>query len=66
MSIVQNTYLIAVYCTEYIINHCLLLPGEDDNEPRKFRVEGGTVFNSVVRMCVLNLQPGLKKFLKQV
>ena len=39
--------------------------GEEEDRSR-FRVEGGTIFNSVVRLCVVNLQPALKKFLKQV
>jgi len=34
-------------------------------EPLKYRVEGGTLFNSIVRMCVVNLQPALKQYLRQ-
>jgi len=30
----------------------------------KFIVEGGTLFNSVVRLCVVHLQPALKQILK--
>ena len=39
---------------------------EDKSGGLRYRVEGGTMFNSVVRLCVLHLQPALKKFLKQV
>ena len=37
---------------------------EEDEAPRKFVVEGGAVFNSVVRLCVVHLQPVLKTVLK--
>ena len=37
---------------------------EEDAAPLKFVVEGGTVFNSVVRLCVVHLQPALKTVLK--
>merc|ERR1719392_15460 len=37
---------------------------EEDVAPPKFVVEGGTMFNSVVRMCVAYLQPALKTVLK--
>lgn len=39
--------------------------GEGEEEPSKYRVEGGTMFNSIVRMCVVNLHPALKLYLKQ-
>ena len=32
--------------------------------PIKYIVEGGALFNSVVRLCVVNLEPALKKVLK--
>jgi len=40
--------------------------GEKSEEaaPIKYIVEGGTLFNSVVRLCVVNLQPALRKILK--
>jgi len=41
-------------------------PGEksEDATPIKYIVEGGSLFNSVVRLCVVNLEPALKKVLK--
>lgn len=40
--------------------------GEKSEEaaPIKYIVEGGSLFNSVVRLCVVNLEPALKKWLK--
>jgi len=40
--------------------------GEKSEEaaPIKYIVEGGSLFNSVVRLCVVNLEPALKKVLK--
>jgi len=38
--------------------------GGDEEAPVKYIVEGGTLFNSVVRLCVVNLQPALSKILK--
>ena len=40
--------------------------GEKSEEavPLKYIVEGGSLFNSVVRLCVVNLEPALKKVLK--
>jgi len=40
--------------------------GEKSEEaaPIKYIVEGGALFNSVVRLCVVNLEPALKKVLK--
>jgi len=37
---------------------------EEAKDSVKYTVEGGAVFNGVVRMCVVNLQPALKKVLK--
>ena len=37
---------------------------EDDVAPPRFVVEGGAIFNSVVRMCVVHLQPSLRTVLK--
>ena len=37
---------------------------EDDVAPPRFVVEGGAIFNSVVRMCVIHLQPSLRTVLK--
>jgi len=37
---------------------------KEDAVPVKYIVEGGTLFNSVVRLCVVNLEPALKKVLK--
>jgi len=37
---------------------------EEEVVPVKFVVEGGSLFNSVVRMCVVHLQPGLRRLLK--
>jgi len=41
-------------------------PGDksEDATPIKYIVEGGSLFNSVVRLCVVNLEPALKKVLK--
>jgi len=41
-------------------------PGDksEDATPVKYIVEGGSLFNSVVRLCVVNLEPALKKVLK--
>eukprot|EP00092_Neocalanus_flemingeri_P027505 GFUD01029838.1.p1 GENE.GFUD01029838.1~~GFUD01029838.1.p1 ORF type:complete len:798 (-),score=306.47 GFUD01029838.1:498-2891(-) len=36
----------------------------EESAPIKYIVEGGTLFNSVVRLCVVNLQPALRTFLK--
>ena len=38
--------------------------GEEEGAPLKYIVEGGAMFNSVVRMCVAYLQPALKTVLK--
>jgi len=42
------------------------LPDKSGEEtiPVKYHVEGGALFNSVVRLCVINLQPALKTVLK--
>merc|ERR1719187_1722330 len=37
---------------------------EKSQESVKYVVEGGTIFNGVVRLCVVNLQPALKSILK--
>ena len=37
---------------------------DDAVAPPKYIVEGGTIFNSVIRMCVAYLQPALKTVLK--
>ena len=37
---------------------------EEEGTPPKYIVEGGAMFNSVVRMCVAYLQPALKTVLK--
>ncbi|XP_069679177.1 nucleolar complex protein 2 [Periplaneta americana] len=39
-------------------------PQDEDPEEAEFLVEGGSVFNAVVQMCVLELQPALKRCLK--
>jgi len=36
----------------------------EEAAPIKYIVEGGALFNSVVRLCVVNLEPALKKVLK--
>jgi hypothetical protein len=42
--------------------------GEDSSAstPVRYRVEGGTLFNSIVRLCVVGIQPALQTILKQV
>jgi len=37
---------------------------EEDVAPVKFVVEGGSLFNSVVRLCVVHLQAGVRRLLK--
>lgn len=37
---------------------------EEEQENLEYIVEGGTLFNGVVRMCVVSLQPALKSVLK--
>ena len=37
---------------------------EEDVAPPRYVVEGGTIFNSVVRLCVVQLQPALRTVLK--
>ncbi|KAK7861683.1 hypothetical protein R5R35_005356 [Gryllus longicercus] len=37
---------------------------EDDDEGAKYVVTGSAVFNAVIQLCVLELQPALKKFLR--
>jgi len=37
---------------------------EEEVAPPRYVVEGGTIFNSVVRLCVVYLQPALKTVLK--
>ncbi|KAJ8879045.1 hypothetical protein PR048_019651 [Dryococelus australis] len=37
---------------------------EDDEEPAEFKVDDSSVFNAVVQLCVLDLQPAIKRFLR--
>eukprot|EP00088_Acartia_fossae_P026476 TRINITY_DN2730_c0_g1_i13.p1 TRINITY_DN2730_c0_g1~~TRINITY_DN2730_c0_g1_i13.p1 ORF type:complete len:901 (-),score=322.19 TRINITY_DN2730_c0_g1_i13:247-2805(-) len=60
----QNTIATAVEAFRAAVSTVGTGDSEED-QPCKFRVEGSTVFNSVVRMCVVNLCPALKKFLRQ-
>lgn len=38
-------------------------PQEEDEEPAEFVVEGSSVFNAVVQLCVLEIQPAFKRCL---
>lgn len=38
-------------------------PKEEDEEPAQYVVDGSSVFNAVVQMCVLDLQPAIKRCL---
>nr|CAD7266103.1 unnamed protein product [Timema shepardi]CAD7575903.1 unnamed protein product [Timema californicum] len=37
---------------------------EEDDDSQEFKVGGGSVFNAVVQLCVLELHPALKRILK--
>lgn len=44
-------------------NSALLSISGDQTKQGKFIVEGSAVFNGVLQLCILNLEPALKKFL---
>ena len=57
------------FCYEKtIITSYYILGGGDESKaaPVRYRVEGGTMFNSIVRLCVVGFHPALKTILKQV
>uniref|UniRef100_A0A8D9BVY5 Nucleolar complex protein 2 homolog n=1 Tax=Cacopsylla melanoneura TaxID=428564 RepID=A0A8D9BVY5_9HEMI len=37
---------------------------EEDDQPVKFKVEGGGIFNAVVQLCVVELKPAILRLLK--
>lgn len=44
-------------------NSALLSISGDTTKQGKFTVEGSAVFNGILQLCILNLEPALKKFL---
>lgn len=44
-------------------NSALLSISGDTSKQGKFTVEGSAVFNGILQLCILNLEPALKKFL---
>ncbi|XP_012271343.1 nucleolar complex protein 2 homolog isoform X2 [Orussus abietinus] len=46
--------------------HAALQMVEEPNEPKstRYKVEGATAFNGIVRLCILHLPPAFKKFLQ--
>lgn len=41
----------------------LALVGESDSAAKAYKVEGAAVFNGVIQLCVLNLEPAVRRFL---
>lgn len=48
----------------FALNSTLLtLVGESDSSAKVYQVEGAAVFNGVIQLCVLNLEPAIRRFL---
>lgn len=48
----------------FALNSTLLtLVGENDSSVKVYQVEGSAAFNGVIQMCVLNLEPAIRRFL---